>query len=96
MRPDKTKPCKADQTRKQQARSELIQTNQTKAYQDQSGTDQRDWATPRHRDQTKLNGLLVTSKSRHIKWSSAAAHDSTTQTSFPKAAANSGRINLES
>ena len=80
MRTDKTKPCRADQTRKQQAGSELIQTNQTQAYQDQSGTDQTDWATPRHRDQTELNGLLVTSKSRHIKWSSAAAHDSTTQT----------------
>ena len=88
MRPDKTKPCRAEQTRKQQARSELIQTNQTNAYQDQS--------TPRHRDQSELNGAFFTSKSRHIKWSSAAAHDSTAQTSFPKAAANSGRLNLES
>ena len=55
MRPDKTKPCRADQTRKQQARSELIQTNQTKAYQDQSRTEQTDWAAPRRRGQTKLN-----------------------------------------
>ena len=65
MRPDKTKPCRADHTRKQQAGSELIQTNQTKAYQDQSGTDQTDWATPHHRDQTELNGALFTSNSRH-------------------------------
>ena len=55
MRPDKTNPCMADQTRKQQARSELIQTNQTKAYQDQSRTEQTDWAAPRRRGQTKLN-----------------------------------------
>lgn len=79
MRPDKTNPCMADQTRKQQARSELIQTNQTKAYQDQSRTDQTDWAAPRHRG-LKLNGAFFSSNSKHIKWSSAAAHDSTTQT----------------
>ena len=96
MRPDRTNPCMADQTRKQQARSELIQANQTNAYQDQSGTDWTDWATPRHRDQSEIHGALFTSKSRHIKWYSSAAHDSTTQTSFPKAAASSGRINLES
>ena len=80
MRTDKTKPCRGDQTRKQQARSELIQTNQTKAYKDQSRTDQTDWAAPRHRGQTKLNGAFFSSNSKHIKWSSAAAHDSTTQT----------------
>ena len=96
MRPDKTNPCMADQTRKQQARSELIQTNQTKAYQDQSRTEQTDWVAPRHRGQTKLNGAFFSSNSKHIKLSSAAAHDSTTQSTFPKAAARSGRINLES
>ena len=96
MRPDKTNPCMADQTRKQQARSELIQTNQNKAYQDQSRTEQTDSAAARHRGQTKLDGALVTSNSRQIRWSSAAAHDSTTQTQFPKAAAGNGQIKLES
>ena len=79
MRPDKTKPRKADQTRKQQAGSELIQANQTKAYQDQSGTDQRDWATPRHRDQkTKWSPCHKQVQTYQMVF--GGGHDSTTQT----------------